>query len=177
MIFISLLCLFLTSCHHQASTTYRLFKSYDADSMQVVDYNCHDLECPQTEIRLLGVDAPEKTQEPWGLRAKEFFLSKIHDDTKLYIEPGIPALDKYGRTLAFLFYEDESGKHLFNSELLRNGYAQLFILSPSMKHLTELKDAEATARAQRLHIWQSGNGLTMSPYKFRKLKARKSSSR
>ena len=172
MILLYLLCFLLSSCQQEATKTYRLSKSLDGDSMFVTDYNCHT-ECAETELRLLGMDAPEYSQDPWGKHALEFLLSQIHDDTKLFIETTSPPTDKYGRTLAFLYYDSGNQKKFLNYEILKNGYAQLFIISKNFKHATELKDAEAYARTHRLHIWQEVNGLTMSPYKYRKLKFKK----
>jgi micrococcal nuclease len=173
MILLYLLCLLLSSCQQDSTRTYRLSKSLDGDSMFVTDYNCRALSCPQTELRLLGIDSPEYSQDPWGKRASEFLLSQIHGDTKLFLETSSPVIDKYGRTLAFLYYETNNEKKFLNYEMLKNGYAQLFIISKNFKHATALKDAEAYARTHKLHIWQESNGLTMSPYKYRKLKFKK----
>ncbi len=169
MILLYLLCLLLSSCHHKEPKVYRLSKSLDGDSMFVTDYNCRKA-CAETELRLLGMDAPEYSQDPWGKRAREFLVSQIHGDTKLYVETTSPVHDKYGRTLAFLYYETNNERKFLNYEMLKNGYAQLFILSKNFKHATKLKDAEAYARSRKLHIWQETGGLTMSPYKYRKMK-------
>ena len=172
MILLYLLCLLLSSCQQDSTRTYRLSKSLDGDSMFVTDYDCHNA-CRETEIRLLGIDSPEYSQDPWGKRAREFLLSQIHGDTKLFLETTSPPIDKYGRTLAFLYYGNANEKKFLNYEMLKNGYAQLFIISKNFKHATALKDAEAYARTHKLHIWQETDGLTMSPYKYRKLKFKK----
>lgn len=171
MYFFCILIALLSSCHHKEPKVYRLLQSFDGDSMFVTDYACHETKCPVTELRLLGIDAPEYTQDPWGERSRDFLLSQIHEDTKLFIETSSPVTDKYGRRLSFLYYETPEGKKKFlNYEMLKNGYAQLFILSKNFKHSTRLKDAEAYARSRKLNIWQTTGGLTMSPYKYRKLK-------
>ena len=163
MYFFCILIALLSSCHHKEPKVYRLSKSLDGDSMFVTDYNCR-VSCEETELRLLGMDAPEYDQDPWGKRAREFLRSQVHDDTKLFIEGTSPATDKYGRRLAFLYYQEANKRKFLNYEMLRNGYAQLFIISKNFKHATKLKDAEAYARTHKLHIWQETNGLTMSPY-------------
>ncbi len=170
MYFFCILIALLSSCHHKEPKAYRLLRSMDGDSMFVTDYNCHKTDCEEIELRLLGMDAPEYSQDPWGERARDFLLSQIHDDTKLFIETTSPVNDKYGRRLSFLYYETANGRKFLNYEMLKNGYAQLFILSKNFKHATKLKDAEAYARSHKLNIWQPNNGLTMSPYKYRKLK-------
>lgn len=147
-------------------------QAFDGDSMLVTDYDCK-VKCENLEIRLLGIDTPESTQEPWGKEARNFLLSKIQN-SKIYIETDIDPKDKYGRTLVYLFYLPE-GKDatsdnfkLLNQEILSNGYAELFLIGTNLKYADKLKEAEYLAKSQHLHIWNLENGLTMSPYKYRK---------
>jgi len=127
----------------------------------------------EEEVRLLGIDTPEYTQDPWGKRARKFLLSEVSIGESLKIETVNPSRDKYGRLLAFVFYEDEGGEEEFlNEEMLENGFAELYILQKWNVYNDRLKEAEAEAREAKLNIW-SMNGTKMRPSEYRKKYMRK----
>jgi len=134
------------------------------------------LDGHEEEVRLLGIDTPEYTQDPWGKRAREFVLENIQQGEVLAVETVEPRRDKYGRLLAFVFFEDEKEKKFLNEEILEAGFAELYILNKWNSYNSRLKEAEASAREQSLNIWSS-NGLKMSPYQYRKKNKKKLSSR
>lgn len=172
---LSILLFLLTSCNHSQHKPYRLVKAFDGDSMLITDYDCK-VQCKNLELRLLGIDAPEFSQDPWGKRAKEFLLSQIQD-AKIYIETDFEPHDKYGRTLVYLFYANPSqadeAKNIYklkflNQELLERGYAEIFLLDSNLKYADKLKLAEYQAKNHELNIWSKQDGLKISPYKYRK---------
>jgi micrococcal nuclease len=153
----------------------QLVKVIDADSMivnKIIDKNKRE----EIRIRLLGVDAPEFTQELWGKRAREFAVAELSQAVSLDYELDHDKKDKYGRTLVYLFYNvadkhlGVTKKKLLNEELLRNGYAELYMNKENSKYSRVLKSAEASARFSHINIWQKDGGLSMSPSKFRKAK-------
>jgi micrococcal nuclease len=81
-------------------------------------------------VRLIGVDCPEKVQ-PGGQDAKAFTTSALMGKT---IELEVCAKqphNRYGRTLGFIYLLDRSGRRvLFNAELVRQGYANVYSLRP-----------------------------------------------
>jgi micrococcal nuclease len=132
------------------------------------------------EIRLLGVDAPEFTQDNWGPKAREFVITELSGADSIEIEFDHEVKDKYGRSLIYLYYvvsdkQLESQKTKFlNEELLRTGFAEIYSDKDNNKYLRLFKDAEAHARFNKLNIWQEINGLSMSPKNYRKfIKKRK----
>ena len=79
-------------------------------------------------VRLLGVDAPEKTggtyreSEPFGDAATRFMRDLLTgQDVRLEYEG--PRVDPYKRTLAYVFLRDG---RLANLEIIRAGYAETY---------------------------------------------------
>ncbi|MDD9898748.1 MAG: hypothetical protein OXU45_07095, partial [Candidatus Melainabacteria bacterium] len=87
-----LITLLLSSCT-QDIPVYRLLHANDADSCFVTDYECMQ-DCERIELRLIGIDAPEYKQDPWGKRALNYLLDNIKADTKIYLQNGIEEYDK-----------------------------------------------------------------------------------
>lgn len=124
----------------------------------------------EEKIRLIGIDAPELAQKPWGYKSKEFLQSIISSSGwKVSIEYDIDKRDKYGRLLGYLRTSDGQ---LINKKILENGYAMLFTLPPNVKYVTEFTEAQYYARKNKLGIW-SDKGLKERPVDFRKEHPRK----
>lgn len=160
------------------ATPCELIKVVDADTL-VVNKIIDKSKKEEIRIRLLGVDAPEFTQELWGKRAREFVVAELARAEALDFELDHDKKDKYGRTLAYVFYTvsdkqlKAKKKKLLNEELLRNGFAELYMNKENSKYSRVLKSAEASARFSQINIWQKQGGLEMSPSKFRKSKKKK----
>ena len=157
------------------ATPCELLKVVDADTLlvnKIIDKSKKE----EIKIRLLGVDAPEFTQELWGKRAREFVVAELARAEALDYELDHDKKDRYGRTLAYVFYTvsdkqlKAKKKKLLNEELLRNGFAELYMNKENSKYSRVLKSAEASARFSQINIWQKQGGLEMSPSKFRKSK-------
>lgn len=78
-------------------------------------------------VRLLGVDAPEKTggyrqSEPFGDAATKFMRSLLDGQT-VRLEYDGPRKDPYNRTLAYVFLADG---RLANVEIIRAGLAETY---------------------------------------------------
>ncbi|MDA0771794.1 MAG: thermonuclease family protein [Cyanobacteria bacterium] len=164
MIFILL---FLSSCQ-VSEPVYRLVHANDADSFYVTDYNCQ-IDCQRQELRLIGIDAPEYSQDPWGKAAMNYVVDRIKPDTMIYLENGLTPIDKYGRRLVFFSYLNaDKQRAMLQLDLLEHGFAQLFTFDKRQKYLDRFKSAELTARSKHLNIWDTNNGLEMSPSKYRR---------
>jgi micrococcal nuclease len=117
------------------------------------------------KIRLIGIDAPEIGQEPWGEIAKRRLKEMIVSSSwKVTIEYDIDKRDKYGRLLAYLRTKDG---RMVNREMLREGYAVIFTLPPNMKYAAEFIAAERYARKRKIGIW-SRNGIKEKPVVYRR---------
>jgi micrococcal nuclease len=112
----------------------------------------------QVTVRLIGVDTPE-TGRPdtpiqfYGPEAAHFTRrSLLEKRVRLAFEaanrPG-GSTDKYERTLAYVFTDD--GKN-FNLELIRQGYAKVFMKYP-FQYQVEFIRAEQAARKAGRGLW------------------------
>jgi len=120
--------------------------------------------------RLIGIDAPEMRQRPWGRRVKDH-LVEIMDRSGwiVSVETDIVPRDKYDRLLVYLWTRD----HVFiNEQLVLDGYAVLFTIPPNSKYGERLGSAEDTAKRDKKGIWGL-NGLKEKPAEYRKKHPRK----
>ena len=117
------------------------------------------------KIRLIGIDAPELGQEPWGQMAEGRLKAIMASSAwKVRVEYDVEKRDKYGRLLAYLWTQDGE---MANAGMLSGGYAVLFTFPPNVKHVEELRAAEKKARSQKLVIW-GGQGLRQLPVDYRR---------
>ena len=119
----------------------------------------------EQRCRLIGIDAPETGQEPWGLRAHEH-LRKILKDLhwQVSVEIGLEQFDKYNRLLVYLWTKDDQ---LINEQMILDGYAVLFTFQPNSKYAGRFNKAQNIAREKKLGIW-GPNGLTETPVDYKK---------
>ena len=136
-----------------------IIRAIDGDSA-VVSVDGHS-----DEARLIGIDAPEMGQFPWGLKAKRHFEDLIFRSSgKPSIEYDVERRDRYGRLLAYIRTGDG---RLVNSSMLRDGYAVLFTVPPNVRYVKEFREEQTYAREQRLGIWAKG-GLKELPSDYRR---------
>jgi len=117
------------------------------------------------EIRLIGIDAPEMGQRPWGRKARghlKEILLRSSDRVSVFCD--VQKRDKYGRLLAYVRTADGG---LANIEMLKDGYAILFTLPPNVRYVDEFRAAQESARERRVGIWGKW-GLREAPYHYRR---------
>jgi len=106
------------------------------------------IECRDgARVRLIGIDTPELSQEPYGAMARDA-LAALLDSTTVALEPDVEPRDRYGRVLAYVWVDGS----MVNWALVRGGWAVLLTYPPNVQY------AEALAEAQRL-ARQGGDGL------------------
>ena len=114
------------------------------------------------KIRLLGIDAFELEQAPYGKAAKEF-LTMLVLGKNVCIETDIQKEDIYKRTLGYVFI----GKKLVNEDILKNGQAILSDFPPNVKYIQRLKAAQIYGRQNMLGIWEKQNYIKETPSEWR----------
>ena len=123
----------------------------DGDTIQV------ELGGRETTIRLIGVDTPElgdrhdrsAPPQPFAREAADFTRRTLKGQrVRLEFEPA-DRLDKYGRTLAYVFLGDG---RFFNRELLRGGYARAYTRF-SFRYRDQFRADEAAARQAQRGLW------------------------
>jgi micrococcal nuclease len=106
-------------------------------------------------VRLIGVNAPELTDERenvryWAFLAKRFATHHL-EGRKVKLEYDWNKLDKYGRVLA---YVRPQGGELFNELILSRGFATIFMQYPFRKDYQEaFRNAQQEAVRQGRGLW------------------------
>lgn len=125
---------------------YKVKQVYDGDTIQLED---------DRKIRFLGINAPEiahygKPAEMGGEAAKEWLKNKLQH-SKVRLEFDEEQSDHYGRTLAYVFSEDQEN---INVQLVAAGLATVNIYPPNFRYANQLETAEIQAERAKLGLWQ-----------------------
>lgn len=112
----------------------------------------------QRTLRLAEVDCPE-TGQPFGKNAKQFTSEKVFGKTIEFVQTD---LDRYGRTIAMIYYEDH--KYL-SEELIKAGLGWWYFRYSDNKILGAF---ESEAKRKGLGLWSDKKAL--SPWEWRKMK-------
>ena len=116
-------------------------------------------------VRLIGFDAPEMGQEPWGKKAQEHLRTLLKDSGwNVSVETDVEKHDKYGRLLVYVWTKD---KTFINEKMLADGYAVLFTFPPNTKYVDLFRKAQRNAREKRSGIW-GPDGLKEKPVEYKK---------
>lgn len=109
-----------------------------------------------TTVRFLAINAPEytKTKEEYGKEASAYVCNALMeaDTITLEYDDGSDALDKYGRTLAWVYADDV----LLQRELVKQGLAEVAYIYGDYAYTEELRALEKEAKAQKLNMWSDG---------------------
>ncbi len=111
----------------------------DGDSFRCAD---------NRRIRLLLLDAPEMSQTPFGVRARDALRSRMRRGDTVWLEYDVQREDRYGRTLAHAWTDAQDGTHL-NLAMARDGWAVAVVFPPNVRHLEAIREAVGRARAER----------------------------
>jgi micrococcal nuclease len=124
--------------------------------------------------RLIGIDAPDMGQEPWGKQAKQRLEELIGTPSKddVSIEFDGTEADKFGRKFVYLWKDGQ----LLNEQLLKDGYVLANMRSPSSlsnpisgtKYRDRFLRGSQYARIMGVGIWNPAQPMRMSPSEFRK---------
>jgi micrococcal nuclease len=118
-----------------------------------------------SQVRLIGIDAPDIRYIPWGDNAKQG-LEKLIGGGEQFVtlEFDIETKDKIGRTLAYVWKDQE----LLNEQLIKQGYVLFVPRSPNHKYNQRLERAQQWARIMGQGIWQSEKPMRLTPAEFRR---------
>jgi len=103
-------------------------------------------------VRLLGINTPEKGQ-PYYEEATNRLKELIEGKT-VTLEKDVDDKDQYARLLRYIYIGDT----FVNLEMVREGYANVYIISPNTKYSSELEKAEEEAKIAKKGIWQPSEG-------------------
>jgi len=111
----------------------------------------------EVRVRMIGVDTPESvnpdesknTEE--GKIASNYTKSMLIEGNTYYLEYDVSPTDKYGRTLAYVWLNDNPEhkadkdyivENMYNAKLLANGYAKTMKVPPNTKYADIFKEIE-----------------------------------
>ena len=122
--------------------------------------------------RLIGIDAPDLAQEPWGKQAKQRLEEVILlGKGTVSIEFEDTNADKYGRKFVYLWQDGR----LLNEQLLKDGYVLASMRTPTSslnpsgtKYRERFIHGSQYARLMGQGIWNPEHPMRMSPSEFRK---------
>ena len=125
---------------------YQVLEVVDGDTIKISEIGT---------LRLIGIDTPE-TKDPrkvvqcFGKEASNR-ATELLANQKVYLEfdKSKPILDKYQRTLAYVFREDG---YFYNLEMVKDGFAHSYKSFPHPK-LGEFNSAENSARNGKIGFW------------------------
>lgn len=106
-------------------------------------------------VRYIGVDTPESVKpnspvECYGKRAAAFNRTLV-DGRRVRLVPDHELLDRYGRTLAYVYTDAE----FVNAELVRRGYARTLEIAPNTSKAGYLAKLERVAIRTNRGLWGS----------------------
>lgn len=134
----------LAGCQVEPEAAQRVRQVIDGDTITVSGVGV---------VRLIGVDAPEKTggyrdSEPYGDAATRFMRTLL-DGKDVRLEYDGDRKDQYNRTLAYVYLPDGQ---MANLEIIRAGYAETYRRF-EYRRKPEFFAAEREAKAARRGMW------------------------
>lgn len=123
----------------------------DGDSLKIV------IDGRQTEVRLAGIDAPEKGQ-PYGARAKQVLADLVYGRDVMVQAAGV---DRYRRTLATIYLDGRS----VNAAMVEAGAAWVYTAYTDDARLLQLQEQ---AQQQQSGLWQLPSGAQIPPWEWRR---------
>ncbi|MCR5690730.1 MAG: thermonuclease family protein [Eubacterium sp.] len=136
-------------------------KVTDGDTLTVT------LNGNDTKIRLIGVDTPEsvaskeylqrtgKKNNKWGKKASDF-SKKVLKNAVVYLEYDEERVDRYGRTLAYVYIKKDGKMVMHNKTLVKKGFARAVYYAPNGKYKKEFEKLQKKAKSKKLGFWKAG---------------------
>jgi len=99
-------------------------------------------------VTLVGIDAPEIRKpgcgpQPFSQEAADY--ASLWEGRKVRLEFDQERTDEYGQLLAYV--RDPATGKMMNVDMIRNGYAQVYVVPPNTKHEEELRKAQDQAKS------------------------------
>lgn len=111
------------------------------------------IECAgMGHVRLIGADAPETSQEPFGTAATAGLASLVPLGAAGRLELGAEHRDRLGRLLGYFWLEGT----LVNWTLVRHGWAVSLRIPPNVRYADAFAAAERRAASERRGLWRVG---------------------
>ena len=103
-------------------------------------------------VRLIGVDAPELSQQPFGAQARQALGRWLPPGETVVLEADVEPVDRYGRRLVYVW----RGAILVNWQMVRGGWAMLLTIPPNVRYSEAFLEAQRRAREAGVGLWAEG---------------------
>ena len=156
-------CILLASCQNLSRPSGQMTRVERVVSGQTIEIADRSLAVPVLEpIRLIGIQAPDIRQKPWGQEAR-IQLEKLTLGQEVLLEFDIQQKDKFDRLLAYIWL----GGKLINEYMVKEGLALAEPDFPNTKYMERLTNAQERARLMGLGIWNPDQPMRQTPTQFR----------
>ncbi|WP_333419665.1 thermonuclease family protein [Microcoleus sp. herbarium8] len=157
------LCVLLASCQKPEmpqGTIAKVERILSGQTIEVI--STADKIALLEQIRLIGIDAPDFQQQPWGEAAKQR-LEQLIGGKQVLLESDIAEKDQSDRKLAYLWQDGI----LLNEQLVKEGYVLASGRSRNTKYQQRLLNAQEWARLMGKGLWNPERALRQTPAEFR----------
>ena len=153
---------FLASCQSSPdieTETVRVDRVVSGQTLEITDSQTGVI----ARVRLLGIQAPDMQQFPWGEAALQRLETLVLGAT-VRLETDIEPHDRFDRKLAYVWKNDT----LINEILVKEGYVLAESYFPNVKYEKRLQLAQQEARLLDRQIWNPNAPLRETPAQFRR---------
>lgn len=126
-------------CIPEDKTTQLVYRVIDGDTIELQSGE---------RIRLIGINAPESGQKCYAEATSK--LRYLVEAKEVRLEKDVTDKDQYGRLLRYVFVDGS----FVNLLLVREGYANAYIVSPDVRYSTNITQAEELAKQENGCLWQ-----------------------
>lgn len=150
-LFLCLVLLLFQSCNDEEQRIFEVHHVVDGDTFWVKD----GME-KGNKVRLIGINTPEtvhpqKPVEYYGKEASAFMKSLL-EGKNVILEYDVERIDRYGRTLAYVYLVDGT---FVNALLVEEGYAQVATYSPNVRYAEKFKKLQWEAKRNNKGLWSN----------------------
>ena len=159
-----------TSHHSQMARVTRVVSGHTIE----VQPTLHATTLNQT-VRLIGIQAPDQGQSPWGPEAQAYLESLLLgetvqlswadelDDGEAQQRLAAEGVDSYGRQWAYVWLNGQ----LVNQQLISDGVVLAEERSPHLQYVQHFNHAQHRARILGLGVWHPDHPMRQTPREFR----------
>ncbi len=156
-------CILLASCQNSNPRSGQLIRVERVVSGQTIEIADRSLAVPILEpIRLIGIQAPDIRQKPWGQEAKTQ-LERLTLGQEVLLEFDVQEKDGFDRQLAYIWLNGI----LVNEYLVKQGWALADIDFINTKYRELFINAQERARLLGVGIWNPDQPMRQTPTQFR----------
>jgi len=117
----------------------------------------------EVRVRLIGIDTPESVNSAhpeknneWGIMASNHTKELLKNYQQLYLEYDQELTDRYGRTLAYVWMNNDTTDilNMLNYRILNDGYCNTFFIEPNIKYKQAFETCKESAVSNQTGLWK-----------------------